>query len=147
MQDCSSRKPSWSDRNSDAAARTRSFTNLLLSAHKIARASMPFTQSGLEFEPMQSHPFPYTAETSGFAAMASLRGLETRALFRDMGVQSMQVPFGFVECAMHSICAMSSIYLHCYSLTLFRRRFTSTACATANVHAEPLTCPTAEVLR
>ena len=50
---------------------------------------MPFTQSGLEFELMQSHPYSYSAETSDFAAMASLRGLEIKALFRDMGVQPM----------------------------------------------------------
>jgi len=50
---------------------------------------MPVTQSGLEFELMQSHPYSYNTETSDFAAMASLRGLELRALFSDMGVQSM----------------------------------------------------------
>ena len=48
-------------------------SNLRLSAHKTARASMPSTQSGLEFELMQSHPYSYSAETSDFAAMASLR--------------------------------------------------------------------------
>jgi len=50
---------------------------------------MSSTQSGLEFELMQSHPYSYSAETSDFAAMASLRGLEIRALFKDMKVQSM----------------------------------------------------------
>jgi hypothetical protein len=59
-----------------------------LSAHKTARTSMPFTHSGLEFELMQSHPYSYTAQTSDFAAIAKLRGLEIRALFSDMGVPS-----------------------------------------------------------
>jgi hypothetical protein len=49
---------------------------------------MPFTHSGLEFELMQSHPYSYTAQTSDFAAIAKLRGLEIRALFSDMGVPS-----------------------------------------------------------
>ena len=63
--------------------------NLRLSAHKTARASMPFTESGLEFELMRSHPYSYTAQTSDFSAMELLRGLEVRALFSDMGVKSM----------------------------------------------------------
>ena len=50
---------------------------------------MPFTHSGLEFELMQSHPYSYSAQTSDFTAMESLRVLELRALFSDMGVQSM----------------------------------------------------------
>lgn len=63
--------------------------NLRLSAHKTARASMPFTQSGLEFELMQSHPYSYSAQRSDFASLETLRGLEVRALFSDIELQSM----------------------------------------------------------
>lgn len=68
---------------------SESLPNVRLSAHKTARTSMPFAHLGLEFELMQSHPYSYSAQTSDFATMATLRGLEIRSLFSDMGVASM----------------------------------------------------------
>ena len=97
MQNSSSRKSSESSQRGSAAAQIVCFTQSTLSAYKIARASMPFTESGLDFELMQSHSYSYSAQTSDLAAMASLRGLEIRASFSDMGIQLMYVLLGYAE--------------------------------------------------
>lgn len=91
LNDLGSPSATTSLRSEGTTPRTSEYSpsdNLRLSAHKTAREFMPFTESWLEYELMMRHPYSYTAQTSDFAGIQSLRALEVQTLFGGAGSDS-----------------------------------------------------------